>query len=468
MTYPASDEPSSEPGTQPDTEYRAPHIKRARTAKQLTFIYFSILAFAIITFYLAIFEIILEDIEHLTAQNRMKKDTQVAEQQLNALWAQGHKITDLEIPPFSHVYLNLADIPIEPVFPNENPEANIAYEMEQDLLGVMSGVISDEEYQHLSYYVMHTQIELQGTATTLYLLHQDAVYEQSEDEAFQAQTKQLVLSFALLCLSLWVVLRISERLTAPLSGLSETLARRSAQDLTPIPPPEGVATREVLQLVEQLNQYQNKIHQLLERERAFNRYASHELRTPLMVIKGAVSLLGHSDDPAFIEKQRQRLHHASTEMNDFVSTLLSLTREEDISKLSPRSLRYQELNEIIEAHRPLLEGKEVVAEIELDSELQVIIPETSLKILLGNLIKNAFACTEQGQVILRVEADNISVSDTGTGLDSKPRGVEGFGLGLLIAHDICRKYSWALSLNNNAEGGCTARIDINDEDISTS
>ncbi|MBB1486356.1 HAMP domain-containing histidine kinase [Oceanospirillum sp. D5] len=433
-------------------------MKRARTAKQLTFIYFSILAFAIITFYLAIFEIILEDMEQLTAQNRMKQDAIVAEKQLENLWGKGNKVNSLTIPPFSHVYLDnpigVSGISVEPTF-LDSLSTDIAYEVNTDLIG-------EGEYE---YYIMRTEISLQGEKKFIYLLHLDSVYEQSEEEVFQTQTKQLVLSFALLCLSLWIVLRISEILTAPLSGLSETLARRSAQDLEPIPPPEGVATREVLQLVEQLNQYQNKIHQLLERERAFNRYASHELRTPLMVIKGAVSLLGHSDDPAFIEKQRQRLHHASTEMNDFVSTLLSLTREEDISKLSPRPLRYQELSDILEAHRLLLKDKEVIAEVELDHELQVIIPETSLKILLGNLIKNAFACTEQGRVTLRVEADNISVSDTGTGLDSKPRGVEGFGLGLLIAHDICRKYSWTLSLSNNAEGGCTARIDINNGDI---
>jgi signal transduction histidine kinase len=90
-------------------------------------------------------------------------------------------------------------------------------------------------------------------------------------------------------------------------------------------------------------------------------------------------------------------------------------------------------------------------------------PETSFKILLGNLIKNAFACTEQGQITVAVDQDSIRVTDTGIGLDSKPRGVEGFGLGLLIAHDICRKYDWHLELINNDRGGCTARINLHPE-----
>lgn len=444
-------EPTPEKYNQASSSHVEKHYDptQAKTAKQLTFTYFSIVAFAIITFHFALFDMILDDIERLTAQNRMKQDTLIAEQQLNAMAEQNKPLTGFSIPPFSHVYLDRTAIPI-PLDPATTLARDTAFVVEPHLL-------SDESYE---YFVMRSQVSIQGQKQTIYLVHFDAVYERSEEEAFQTQTKQLLLSFGLLCLSLWVVLRISARLTSPLSQLSQTLARRSPQDLAPIPPPEGVATQEVLRLVDQLNQYQSRIHQLLERERAFNRYASHELRTPLMVIKGAVSLLGQSDNPEFIEKQRQRLKLASNEMNDFVSTLLSLTREEDISQLKDRCLEQAEIEAIAFSHQSLLADKPVRLVIEQQNTLCVRIPETSLKILLGNLIKNAFACTEQGQVIIQSHSSGIDIIDSGVGLGSKPRGVEGFGLGLLIAHDICRKYGWELTLKNNDQGGCTASVKV--------
>ncbi len=424
-------------------------IKKAKSAKQLTFIYFSIVAFSIITFHFALFDLILEDMEQITAQNRLLHDKQIVAQQLQQEFR-----TDFKVSPFSHVYLNYNDIPNDVGFPKDLP-LDSTYEADSE-----KSILDDINYE---YYVMRSIVQVNNQPQIIYLVHFDEIYEQSEEQTFQTQTKQLLLSFTLLCVSLWAVLQISKRLTSPLSHLTKTLAERNVQDLSPIQPPEGVATQEVLQLVQQLNQYQSKIHQLLQRERAFNRYASHELRTPLMVIKGAVSLLGQSQDPAFIDKQRVRLKDASTEMNDFVSTLLSLTREEDISVLTDRVLEEKEITEILDSHQHLLTNKEVSCQIQMQEQISLKMPETSFKILLGNLVKNAFACTDQGQITVTVNQNHISVVDSGIGLGSKPRGVEGFGLGLLIAHDICRKYGWHLELINNEQNGCTARINLHPE-----
>lgn len=66
--------------------------------------------------------------------------------------------------------------------------------------------------------------------------------------------------------------------------------------MTPLVLPPAGQTQETVYLTESLNAYQQQIEQLVERERAFNRFASHELRTPLMVMKGALTLLGQSQD----------------------------------------------------------------------------------------------------------------------------------------------------------------------------
>lgn len=213
-------------------------------------------------------------------------------------------------------------------------------------------------------------------------------------------------------------------------------------------------------MVDSFNLYVTHIQELLDRERSFNRYASHELRTPLMVMKGAISLLGQSNDPKFIAKQQKRLQQASTEMNDFVTTLLSLTREEDLDKVSIRQVDREELNEIAGAHISLLTGKAVNWHVEAPQPITVKMPENAFKILLGNLIKNAFAYTEQGHVIIRVSSTTITVEDTGIGLESSTNSSKGYGLGLLIAADICRKYNWRLRHQTNEYQGCTATIEL--------
>ncbi|MDX1302091.1 HAMP domain-containing sensor histidine kinase [Photobacterium sp.] len=417
-------------------------MKKIKSAKQLTFTYFSIVAFAIIAIHFSVFDSTLEGVEQLNAQNRLIYTKQIAQE----LLADSDE-TDIAIPPYSHAYIGQENLPDGIVIP-DNIQFDQAFE------------VASPDPIAAEYFMMKTRFTIKGEPKDTYLLHFDEIYEISEEQMFWTQTKQLSISFALLIITLIVVLRISERLTSPFSQLTDELKNRSPHDLSPINLPPGTATKELLQLVDSLNQYQAQIHDSIERERSFNRYASHELRTPLMVIKGAISLLGQSNEPAFIEKQRNRLLHASNEMNDFVTTLLSLTRDEDLSKLSERSLDKKELQQIVSAHKHLLNNKSVVCEVIVSAETKVKIPETTLKILIGNLIKNAFACTDDGKVTIYVSPQTIKIIDSGIGLGAKPRGIDGYGLGLVIANDICRKYGWLLDLTNNENGGCTAIITL--------
>ncbi|KJF92475.1 ATP-binding protein [Photobacterium angustum] len=70
------------------------------------------------------------------------------------------------------------------------------------------------------------------------------------------------------------------------------------------------------------------------------------------------------------------------------------------------------------------------------------------------------ACTEKGSIVISVTPSRISIIDTGIGLEKKPRGVEGYGLGLLISRDICHKYGYEFEILNNPHGGCRAQISI--------
>ena len=415
-------------------------MKRIKTAKQLTFTYFSIVAFAIIAFHFSMFTSMIENIEMIYAENRMLKDRNTAVSLLN-----GTQQTHVAVPPFSDVYVGKESLPmwvkLNPSMTNDKP-----YELDEG---------SDTT---LEVFSMRSEVTLNGELNDIYVIHYDEIYEISEEQMFETQSTQLILSLLLLVVSLWVVMRISDRLTKPLAQLSKSLGEKTPANLSPIELPEGAATREIRHLVDRLNSYQDQIKDLIERERAFNRYASHELRTPLMVMKGATTLLGKSDSKVFLERQRVRMVQACQEMEDYITTLLSLTRDEDLDAIASRVVQSSEYESIRQTHLGYLSDKSVAVDIIEMGKVVTKLPIPTLHILVGNLLKNAMACTEEGHVNILVADNEIAIVDTGCGLSGKPGG-ESYGLGLMIVRDICAKYHCSFSLVDNVgQVGCTAKV----------
>ena len=416
-------------------------MKRVKTAKQLTITYFSIVAFAIIGFHFTMLDSMLEGMEQIYAEQRMLKDKQTA---IGLL--EGSNKTQVFIPPFTTAYVGKENLPTNIVLDADSVDDK-PFELDS---------ASDVDKEMFS---MRSQVLLNGQPKELYLIHFDEVYEHSEEQMFKTQTTQLLMSLLLLAISLFVVMRISNRLTRPLSELSQDVARRSPTNIATIHVPQGAVTREIHLLVERLNNYQDQIRERIERERAFNRYASHELRTPLMVIKGAVTLLGQAPSADFSERQRRRISQACNEMEDYISTLLSLTREEDIAALPLRTVDKAELEAICASHSAGMLRDDVALEIQVKETLQTKVSEGIWHILVGNLLKNALACTDTGKIEVIMQADSLAIVDSGCGLQGKPGG-ESYGLGLMIVRDICHKYGYEFSLRDNPQQGCTARIKL--------
>lgn len=417
-------------------------MAKVRSAKQLTFIYFSIVAFSIIMIHATVLDSTLESIEKLSIQNRLllQKESIFEKSKLVG------QVRSFKIDEFTIGYIDRVTLP---ALVDENLYLPI-----------------DEAVEIQQRNSLGTEFFLMKLATLdkhqpfIYVVHNDPAFEMGEEEIMWTQSWQSLISLFLLIVSLLVVMHISDRLTAPISIFAQQIARRTPDDSSDIELPAGVATKELLQLVDSFNKNQQQKKALIERERAFNRMASHELRTPLMVIKGATNLLSYSHEPEFIKKQQGRLESAANKMNDFIDALLSLTKSEQGLVLSQRQLTESEIMVSVNAHSALLNSKPVVVNVIMKQPPLVIIPEVALKLLLGNLLKNAFACTELGEVKVVVDRNSIAVIDTGIGLYNKQRSDEGHGLGLLITRDICRKYHWQFELENNEAGGCSAVITL--------
>ena len=417
-------------------------------AKQLTFIYFSIVATAIISIHAYVFISTVEDMEYLYAENRLAKisdhllesldNHQIKKQAKILLQTQGKAKFD----PLVSVFFDKSLLPEELKVPKDLA-LGVAFEIEDEVNGK-------------AYFVLRQNFgPSYGEA---YLVLDNSFYELSEESLPTSHSKQLIISLSILIISLLIVLKISTRLTRPISKIAEDLSTRQAQSLEPLKLPTGIISSELELLVSSFNEFQARINLLVERERAFNRYASHELRTPLMVMKGAINLLAESKEPVFVEKQRVRLDKATNEMNEFIQTLLSLTKLPSLENIIETEVSETEISAIVDNHHYLLEGKSVTTNINVNHSLTIKMPESAFKILLGNLIKNAFANTSEGHIDINVSHQKIEISDTGVGLLDQTKTNEGYGLGLLLVNDICKQFGCEFSLLANKDKGCTAFI----------
>lgn len=424
-------------------------MKIFHSAKRLTFLYFSIIAIAIIVIHASVFEFTTEDLEHIYAENKLLNLAEFSEKSL-----QNSEVTTLafkevttqgkaDFDPSPRVYFDFTALP--KAFPDPT-----SIEYDQAIEIPMPADVH-------AHFIMKKKLMINGEYVDTLLVLDNSLYELSEEQLFSSLSKQFLTSLLLLIVSLSAVLTIAGKLTKPISTFAHALANKNTSDLIPLPLPSGTKTSELVAMVETFNAFQARIQNLIERERAFNRYASHELRPPLTVMSGAITLLGESNEKAFVEKQRKRLMKANSEMNEFIETLLNLTKPVEELECNKRRVTLEEITRIVEDHQQKIIGKEINWCIDIKAEPEIKMPSAAFHILLGNLIKNAFSYTENGHITLEAEQDKIRIIDTGMGL-KKDSTTQGYGLGLLLVRDICQQYHCGFSITNNEYSGCTATV----------
>ncbi len=214
-----------------------------------------------------------------------------------------------------------------------------------------------------------------------------------------------------------------------------------------------------------------ELERVLDRERFFTGDVSHELRTPLTVISGAAEvLMARTEGENSLHSPAERIYRAAREASEVTSVLLRLAR-------SPQGLDAPEQSaaELLEYEtarcQPLVAGKPVVLRYQGGSDFTVRGSRELLQAAIGNLLRNACAYTEQGEVVLRLERRSIVVEDTGPGLPpaalARLRGElppdgdgasSGSGLGLGLVQRICFHLGAGLHVRQRDGGG--TRFDI--------
>ncbi|REL26958.1 sensor histidine kinase [Thalassotalea euphylliae] len=252
-----------------------------------------------------------------------------------------------------------------------------------------------------------------------------------------------------------VIISTLEAITLPFIALAKALENNTSFDNLALTH-QGSETFESHLTLTAVNQYRTRIAASIEREQNFTRYVSHELRTPMSVIKGCTSLLRASEVPMVL-KQCGRIDDALNNMAQLTQTFLMLAR----NKTKESSLTVINTAFISEALSPLhakAHANDVTLDYKLLAPFELTVEPLLMTVLIQNITINAINCSHEGSVSVFITHQKLEIVDNGVGLNATARGYEGFGIGLQLVEDICKRYQWQFSLQNNVQQGCTATV----------
>ena len=286
---------------------------------------------------------------------------------------------------------------------------------------------------------------------------------------------------ALVALIAGVVVVVVQRATRPVRALSERINARDANDLTPIEL-DG-APRELLPLVDAMNQVMARLAHLLAHQKRFVRDTSHQLRTPLAVLKTQVqSALRGDVEPA---QALVEINHTVLRATELANQMLALARVEQLRQQGDAPV-----TDWAGAVRAVaLDLAPLIAEQRLDFSLAAVTApvrahEWALRELVRNLLHNAVKNAPAGSSLAITMARDprhatLTIADNGPGIAADQRerlfqpfaagapadGVQrGSGLGLAICHEIVVSLGGRLVLDNRTLRsqivGLDARVDL--------
>ncbi|WP_187148294.1 sensor histidine kinase [Colwellia psychrerythraea] len=327
---------------------------------------------------------------------------------------------------------------------NKNWQGSISFHFEDD-----------SEYSVFAQQVMTNK----GLAIVYALEDVDAI-EWDDTEFAIFQTVIFGLGLLIYIIAALFIIKMAKRISTPFSTLANKLESHDNEKYTPLSI-QGELSLELVQMLTSINSYRSRIRDAFMREQAFTRYVSHELRTPMTVIRGGISILRRLDDEK-VKKQSSRIDNAVIEMEQLIHTFLLMARNEDSDTINV-DISDEFIQQIVQDFESTIKANQVSFHQELQCNFSLNVQPLLFAAVIKNLLKNAINCSVEGNVSLFISPQRIDVIDNGVGLDAKPRGYEGFGIGLNIVRDICEKYHWQFNIKNNQGDGCTASVIFNQE-----
>ena len=259
-------------------------------------------------------------------------------------------------------------------------------------------------------------------------------------------------------------------LSAPMRRLqsaSRTLGRSLARNETPPQVDERAGTVEVRETAHVFNEMSRQLSDQVHSRALLVAAISHDLRTPLTRIR--MRLENAEDDP-LTARSIADIH----EMDDLIESALEVFRgtsphEEPAETTDVHALVQAIIDDLADLGQPVgVRGTPAPARVQA----------AGLRRVVSNLVNNALRYGKRADVRVHPAGDavHIVIEDEGPGIPeaqlhavmqpfyrletSRSRLTGGSGLGLYIARDLVARQGGTLTLENRAEGGLRATIEL--------
>ena len=195
------------------------------------------------------------------------------------------------------------------------------------------------------------------------------------------------------------------RMMKPVRQLHNEISARNENDLSPLQIDR--LPSELLPLAESLNRLLAVVKRSIERQQRFIADAAHELRSPLTAISLQLQRLQRIADDKAMSEGLDKLAIRLKRNQSLVEQLLTLARAGNIKTAledddTPTNVTFI-VEQVIGLLIPIADHKNVGLTVDLQPNSNVTIDETSLFMLVKNLIQNAIIYTPaNGQVIVKL------------------------------------------------------------------
>ena len=224
-----------------------------------------------------------------------------------------------------------------------------------------------------------------------------------------------------------------------------------------------------------------KNRELIKTNQELDRFvysASHDLRAPLTSMSGLINLAQR--DPAQAQNYLRLMQERIEVMDNYIKEIVAYSRNArlkvDIIEVPIKKI----VHEVVNTLKYSVDTNKVQIEIHIDESFQIKTDESRLRVILNNLIANAFKYQDftKPKPFLRIRAsaqDNskrIQIEDNGIGIRSEYHGKlfemfyratdtsTGSGLGLYIAREAVDKLNGQISFESEFGKGSLFTITL--------
>jgi signal transduction histidine kinase len=336
-----------------------------------------------------------------------------------------------------------------PIFPTDPRTSDIAYLETRRGNAAFSGVSLVKEVDGRKVWVQAGED----------LAHRDVIVDDIVADFFK-RVGWITLPILLFLLAIDIV--IFRRALRPLLNASEMAKKINPRRTDVRLPPEEIP-KEILPLVQAVNQALDRLEAGFRVQREFTADAAHELRTPLTILRTRIDALAD-------QGVSKALHKDIDGMARIVNQLLDIAELETLSidPLEKADLRAV-CAEVAEFAAPLAlaQGKNIALSGS-DGPVWVNGNAEMLSRAIRNLVENAINYSPPGTTVEIVVEDGgtVRVLDEGPGIKADERElifrrfwrrdrrrIEGAGLGLSIVQRIADAHAATISVENRPTGG---------------